>query len=243
MHARRFMGFQIVYFVKIFVSEPSALGLRCSKRSHLFLPVAPRRFGCWARGYGAWADRPRLFSPSLFRARAHDYLYPSPGARDNSLLRARWYTANSSLRLRGFRACFRGCSSRLAARRRGLPRPTLSTWTCFRAPLRSSLWIGPMSPASLETRVETRRAVPYQPKFHTWKEEAAVLQWSASRDLQILEAAFFLPPYQRGSRWLHQPCGFCGAGLHRHSCGRGYSSLPSFALFGAFLEVSSPPSN
>ncbi len=37
-------------------------------------------FGCWARGYGEWADRPRLFSPSL--SRAHEYLYPSPGACD-----------------------------------------------------------------------------------------------------------------------------------------------------------------
>ncbi len=36
--------------------------------------------------------------------------------------------------------------SRLAARRRGLQRPTLSLWTCFRAPPRSSRWIGPMSP-------------------------------------------------------------------------------------------------
>ncbi len=42
--------------------------------------------------------------------------------------------------------------SRLAARRRGLQRPTLSLWTCFRAPLRSSRWIGLMSPASLELR-------------------------------------------------------------------------------------------
>ncbi len=39
--------------------------------------------------------------------------------------------------------------SRLAVRRRGLPRPTLSSWTCFRALLRSSRWIGPTSPASL----------------------------------------------------------------------------------------------
>ncbi len=39
-------------------------------------------FRCWARGYGEWADRPRLFSPSLSWARAHEYLYPSPGARD-----------------------------------------------------------------------------------------------------------------------------------------------------------------
>ncbi len=32
--------------------------------------------------------------------------------------------------------------SRLAARRRGLQRPTLSSWTCFRAPPKSLRWIG-----------------------------------------------------------------------------------------------------
>ncbi len=35
---------------------------------------------------------------------------------------------------------------RLAVRRRGLHRPILSSWTCFRAPLRSSRWIGPDEP-------------------------------------------------------------------------------------------------
>ncbi len=42
--------------------------------------------------------------------------------------------------------------SRLAVRRRGLQRPSLSSWTCFRAPLRSLCWIGPTSRASLELR-------------------------------------------------------------------------------------------
>ncbi len=37
------MGFQNVHFVRISVSEPSALGLRCSKRSHPFFPVVPQR--------------------------------------------------------------------------------------------------------------------------------------------------------------------------------------------------------
>ncbi len=45
--------------------------------------------------------------------------------------------------------------SRLAARRRGLQRPILSSWTCFRAPPKSSRWIGSMSPASLELRSST----------------------------------------------------------------------------------------
>ncbi len=44
-------------------------------------------FGCWARGDGEWADRPRLFSPERVRANspvefAHDFLFPSPRARD-----------------------------------------------------------------------------------------------------------------------------------------------------------------
>ncbi len=33
--------------------------------------------------------------------------------------------------------------------------PTLSSWTCFRAPPKSSRWIGPMNPASLELRSST----------------------------------------------------------------------------------------
>ncbi len=45
--------------------------------------------------------------------------------------------------------------SRLAARRHGLQRPILSSWTCFRSPPKSSRWIGSMSPASLELRSST----------------------------------------------------------------------------------------
>ncbi len=44
-------------------------------------------FGCWARGDGKWADRPRLFSPKRVRVNSpveftQDYLFPSPRARD-----------------------------------------------------------------------------------------------------------------------------------------------------------------
>ncbi len=87
---------------------------------------------------------------------------------------------------------------------------------------------------------ETRRAVPQWCTFQAWKEEAAISQLSASRDLRILEAAIFLPPYKRGDHWFHQPRGFCGAGLHRHADGRGYFGLPSFTLFG--FRPSSLPS-
>ncbi len=42
-HARRFMGFLNANFAKVSISEPSALRLRCLKRSHPCFPVAPRR--------------------------------------------------------------------------------------------------------------------------------------------------------------------------------------------------------
>ncbi len=62
------MGFLNANFAKISVSEPSALGLRCLKRSHPCFPVAPQR-----------PPRPLVSSPVEF---THEYLYPSPGARD-----------------------------------------------------------------------------------------------------------------------------------------------------------------
>ncbi len=42
---------------------------------------------------------------------------------------------------------------------------------------------------------ETRRSLPHRRAFQAWKEEAAIFQWSASRDLQFLEAAIFLSAY------------------------------------------------
>ncbi len=104
MHEMRFMRFLNANFARISVSKPSALGLRCLKRSHPRFPLVSPRPGV----------RIRLFSPSLSRARACEF------NRLNScmnififgmwhrFLRVRWYTANSSLRLRGFRACFSG---------------------------------------------------------------------------------------------------------------------------------------
>ncbi len=82
------------------------------KESSAFPRCEPEGFGCWARGYGEWADRTHLFSPSLSRAKAHDtwISLSQPGGTWHRFLRVRWYTANSSLRLRGFRACFSGCA-------------------------------------------------------------------------------------------------------------------------------------
>ncbi len=49
---------------------------------------------------------------------------------------------------------------RLAGRRRGLHRPILSSWTCFRAPLRSSRMDWTMSPATLALRNSTDEVRP-----------------------------------------------------------------------------------
>ncbi len=81
--------------------DPHSKCVKCLGFSHAVIHFSPSRsgglrglswirdlgFGCWARGDGEWAERPRLFSPSLTGACApveftHDYLYPSPGARD-----------------------------------------------------------------------------------------------------------------------------------------------------------------
>ncbi len=82
--------------------------------------------------------------PSPERARANspveflpDFLFPSPKTRDlvSFGLDDVLHTAASGSR--------------------GLQRPTLSSWTCFRAPPKSLRWIGLMSTASLELRSST----------------------------------------------------------------------------------------
>ncbi len=90
VHARRFMGFQNVNFVRISVSESSTLGLRFLKRSHPFFPVAT--WGSDVELEAMESEQTGLafslsFSPEHVRANspvefAHDYLYPSPEARD-----------------------------------------------------------------------------------------------------------------------------------------------------------------
>ncbi len=101
MHARRFTGYQNANFVKISVSDPSALGLRFLKGSHMFFPVAPRRppqpsvsprpgVRMWSSRrwrVSRWASPFLLLSPEHVRANspvefAHDYLYPIPEAHD-----------------------------------------------------------------------------------------------------------------------------------------------------------------
>ncbi len=96
------MGFQNENFVKISVSEPSALCLRCSKRSHPFPPAAAsRESATWGSdveleameseqtgltfSLPPYPEHVLVNSPVEF---AHDYIYPSPEARDR-LLRAR----------------------------------------------------------------------------------------------------------------------------------------------------------
>ncbi len=78
------MGFQ--NFVKISISEPSALGLRCSKRSHPFFPVAPRRPGVRMLSSRRWRvsrqASPFLSLPLPSTCARIQHFYPSPGALD-----------------------------------------------------------------------------------------------------------------------------------------------------------------
>ncbi len=93
-------------------------------------------------------ERARANSPVEF---LHDFLFPSPKAHDfvSFGLDDVLHTAASDSEDFG------------PALADALPpsgqkaRPTLSSWTCFRAPPKSSRWIGPMSPASLELRSST----------------------------------------------------------------------------------------
>ncbi len=90
----------------------------------------------------------RANSPVEF---AHDYLYPSPGARDTVC-----FGLDDILLTAAFDSEDFGPVLADALPPSGQEaRPTLSSWTCFHVPLRSSLWIGPMSPASLKRRNST----------------------------------------------------------------------------------------
>ncbi len=96
------MGYRNANFARISVSEPSALGFRFLKRCHPFFPhrapeasAAPRESATWgsdvelkemeseqtglAFSHPLSPEHVRANSPVEF---AHDYLYPSPGARD-----------------------------------------------------------------------------------------------------------------------------------------------------------------
>ncbi len=110
-----------------------------------------------ARGDGEWADKPRLFSPERACANSpveflHDFLFPSPKARDfvSFGLDDVLHTADSE----DFGPALAD-ALQPSGQEAYLQRPTLSSWTCFRVPPKSSRWIGPMSPASLELRSST----------------------------------------------------------------------------------------
>ncbi len=93
----------------------------------------------------------------------------------------------------------------LAVRRRGLPRPTLSSWTCFRALLRSSRWIGPTSPASLKHRNSTSGSLAA--RIPAEQRKLLFCRRSALGDLQIPETAVF-PSRLTNATAADQPCGY-----------------------------------
>ncbi len=95
-------------------------------------------------------------SPECVRANSpveftHDYRFPSPRARDTVSFGLDDILQTAASDSKDFRPALADAlpSSGQEARP---SEPTLSLWMCFRAPLRSSRWIGPTSPASLGLR-------------------------------------------------------------------------------------------
>ncbi len=90
----------------------------------------------------------RVNSPVEF---AHDYLYPSPEARDTVSFGLDDVLLTAASDSEDFGPALADAFPPSGQE----ARPTPSSWTCFPPPLRSSLWIGLMSPASFSRRSST----------------------------------------------------------------------------------------
>ncbi len=130
--------------------------------------------------------------------------------------------------------------SRLAARRRGLQQLTLSLWMCFRAPPKSSRWIDPMSPASLELRNSTSGFsavhIPSLKGGSCHFSAICIVRSPVPGSSHFPPALLTRRPLTSPTLWVLWSRVTCRAG------DRGYFSLPYFTLFGSFLEVPPPPS-
>ncbi len=142
------MGFLNANFAKVSISEPSALGLRCSvfpRRAPEVSAASRESATCGSDvELEAMESEQTGFAFSLVEF-PHEYLYPSPGAHDTvSFGLDILLTAASDSE--DFGPALADALPPIGQEARDLPRPTLSSWTCFCAPLKSSLWIGPTSP-------------------------------------------------------------------------------------------------
>ncbi len=110
---------------------------------------------------------------------APDYLYPSPEARDTIYFGLDDVLLTAASDSEDFGPALADAFPPGGQE----SRPTPSSWTCFPAPLRSSLWIGPMSPASLSRRSSTsgslaaRSLLPLSHFFHEWERLPGVSLW------------------------------------------------------------------
>ncbi len=250
MHARWFTGYQNVHFVKISISEPSTLGLRFLKRSHPFFSVAasaaPYESATWSSDVELEAmeseqtglafslplspEHVRVNSPVEF---AHDYLYPSPEARDTVSFGLDDVLLTAASDSEDFGPALADAFPP------GLLRPTPSSWTCFPAPLRSSRWIGPMSPASLSLRNSTSDSlVARNPGLKGGSYHFSVICITRSPD----PGNSLFPPVLLTWQPLTSPTWWV---LWSRAIlpFRWSRTLPPFTFLGAFLEVSSPPSD
>ncbi len=125
-------------------------------------------------------------------------------------------------------------------KRRGLQRPTPSSWTCFRAPPKSLRWIGPMSPASLELRSSTIASssahIPSLKGGSCHFSVICIVRSPVPGSSHFPLALLTRQPLTSPTLWV------LWSRVHCHAGDWGYFGLTSFTLFGSFLEVPPPPS-
>ncbi len=222
MQARRFLGFQNVNLVKISVSEPSALGLRCSKRSHPFFPVALRRpprplvspqpgvrmlspssffFGLGVGGRVELSPSTvRPFTASGARVRRHSRFSPTAyGPRANHLSVQHFTLHHPKQGRRGLSFVVEGVTSSRPSRHPNLRYVFLCTTLCF-------LYRISFTNGSAYQRYRFGFSAQFGPATTSVWEESPPLRWSsADSSKQRLEGfcattGTFLPPTERSDR-------------------------------------------
>ncbi len=260
MHARRFMGFRNVNFVRISVSEPSAFGLRfCEKESSIFSPSrpgglrSPRESATWGSDVELEAmeseqtglafslppspEHVRANSPVEF---AHDYLYPSPGAHDTISFGLDDILQTAASDSEDFGPVLTDALPPSGQEARPSTAYSELVDVLSRATDRLSLDWPDEPPESQASKLDERflsgpnsrperRKLPFFSDLHqeisrSWKQPfSSRLTNAAAADFTNLVGS------------VEQ--GYTAIPVVEDT------SLPSFTLFGAFLEVSSPPSN
>ncbi len=143
----------------------------CEKESSIFPRRAPEASAA-SREFATWGSDVELeemeseqtglaFSLPPSPECVHDYLFPSPRARDTVSFGLDDILQTAASDSEDFGPALADALPP-SGQEGSLQRPTLSSWTCFRVPLRSSRWIGLTSPASLGLQNSTSGSLATQ---------------------------------------------------------------------------------